>query len=154
MATSTWVNIGSDNGLSPDGAKPLPEPMSNNHRWGFAKSHENNCAEMLNVPFLGMSLKVVDLKLQQLFSGARELMQIQSDFKFLCVRISKAETFSRWKHSNIILALLFRTTRLYCWEWYSFWAQLWYTDLVIAKWCCYYWYWARISDPTSPVISH
>ena len=47
------------------------------------------------MPFLGMSLKVVDLKLQQLFSGARELMQIQSDFKFLCVRISKAETFSR-----------------------------------------------------------
>ena len=27
MATEIWVNIGSGNGLSPDGTKPLPEPM-------------------------------------------------------------------------------------------------------------------------------
>ena len=27
MATEIWVNIGSDNGLLPDGTKPLPEPM-------------------------------------------------------------------------------------------------------------------------------
>ena len=29
-----WVNIGSDNGLLPDGTKPLPEPMSTYHKWG------------------------------------------------------------------------------------------------------------------------
>ena len=28
MATQICVNIGSDNGLLPDGTKPLPEPMS------------------------------------------------------------------------------------------------------------------------------
>ena len=26
MATEIWVNIGSGNGLLPDGTKPLPEP--------------------------------------------------------------------------------------------------------------------------------
>ena len=29
------VNIGSDNGLLPDGTKPLPEPMSTSHPWGL-----------------------------------------------------------------------------------------------------------------------
>ena len=27
-----WVNIGSDNGLVPDGTKPLPEPMLTYHQ--------------------------------------------------------------------------------------------------------------------------
>ena len=30
MATKIWVNIGSGNGLLPDGTKPLPEPMLTN----------------------------------------------------------------------------------------------------------------------------
>ena len=30
MALQTWVNIGSGNGLVPDGTKPLPEPMLTN----------------------------------------------------------------------------------------------------------------------------
>ena len=34
MATEIWVNIGSGNGLLPDGTKPLPEPMLTYHRWG------------------------------------------------------------------------------------------------------------------------
>ena len=33
MATEIWVNIGSGNGLLPDGTKPLPEPMLTNHQW-------------------------------------------------------------------------------------------------------------------------
>ena len=28
-----WVNIGSGNGLLPDGTKPLPEPMLTDHQW-------------------------------------------------------------------------------------------------------------------------
>ena len=27
MVTEIWINIGSDNGLLPDGTKPLPEPI-------------------------------------------------------------------------------------------------------------------------------
>ena len=32
MATEIWVNIGSGNGLLPDGTKPLPEPMLTDHQ--------------------------------------------------------------------------------------------------------------------------
>ena len=34
MATEIWVNIGSGNGLLPDGTKPLPEPMFTYRQWG------------------------------------------------------------------------------------------------------------------------
>ena len=33
--TCHLVNIGSGNGLLPDGTKPLPEPMLTNHQWGL-----------------------------------------------------------------------------------------------------------------------
>ena len=36
MVTQIWANIGSGNGLLPDGTKPLPEPMSTHHSWGSA----------------------------------------------------------------------------------------------------------------------
>ena len=36
MATEIWVNIGSGNGLLPDGTKPLPEPMLTDHQWSPA----------------------------------------------------------------------------------------------------------------------
>ena len=32
MVTQIWVNIGSGNGLLPDGSKPLPEPMLTYHQ--------------------------------------------------------------------------------------------------------------------------
>ena len=35
MATEIWVNIGSGNGLLPDGTKPLPEPIT------YLKLHSN-----------------------------------------------------------------------------------------------------------------
>ena len=34
MATYIWFNIGSVNGLLPDGTKPLPKPMLTSHYWG------------------------------------------------------------------------------------------------------------------------
>ena len=34
MVTEIWVNIGSGNGLLPDGTKPLPEPMLTYHKDG------------------------------------------------------------------------------------------------------------------------
>ena len=33
MVTEIWVNIGSGNGLLPDGTKPLPEPILTDHQW-------------------------------------------------------------------------------------------------------------------------
>ena len=35
MATEIWVNIGSGNGLLPDGTKPLPEPRLTNYQRGL-----------------------------------------------------------------------------------------------------------------------
>ena len=32
MATEIWVNIGSGNGLLPEGIKPLPDPMLTYHQ--------------------------------------------------------------------------------------------------------------------------
>ena len=34
MATYIWVNIGSGNGLLPNGTKPLPEPSLTCHQYG------------------------------------------------------------------------------------------------------------------------
>ena len=34
MARAIWVNIGSGNGLMPDGTKPLPEPVLTYHKYG------------------------------------------------------------------------------------------------------------------------
>ena len=34
MATEIYVNIGTGNGLLPDGTKPLPEPMLTYDQWG------------------------------------------------------------------------------------------------------------------------
>ena len=34
MVTLIWINIGSSNGLLPDGTRPLPEPVLVNHEWG------------------------------------------------------------------------------------------------------------------------
>ena len=31
MMAENWVNIGSGNGLVPDGTKPLPKPVSTHH---------------------------------------------------------------------------------------------------------------------------
>ena len=48
MATKIWVNIGSGNGLLPDGTKPLPEPVLTCHLWDpFAFSwgqFRSNCS--------------------------------------------------------------------------------------------------------------
>ena len=36
IATYVWVNIGSGNGLLPEGTKPLPKPMLTYHQLGSA----------------------------------------------------------------------------------------------------------------------
>ena len=49
MATEIWVNIGSGNGLLPDGTNPLFEPMLTPAIWGYvASSLEQFHCECLN----------------------------------------------------------------------------------------------------------
>ena len=68
-----WVNIGSGNGLLPDGTKPLPEPMLTDHQWSqltfiLGQFHKRclNC------------LKITYLKFHSNFPGANELIRPDS----------------------------------------------------------------------------
>ena len=69
-----WVNIGSGNGLVPDGTKPLPEPMLTYHQWGpvtFTWGYHHWICE---ISILDMSLKITDFKIQPHLPGASELI--------------------------------------------------------------------------------
>ena len=69
MATQNWVNIGSGNGLVPDGTKPLPEPMLTNHQMTI--SHE-----MLKIAILDLSLKIINLNIRVHLPGINELTNL------------------------------------------------------------------------------
>ena len=49
MATKIWVNIASRNGLLPDSAKPLPEPMLTEHPRGFVAFTRAISKEILEI---------------------------------------------------------------------------------------------------------
>ena len=74
MATEIWVNIGSGNGLLPDGTKPLPEPMLTDHQWSpgtfILGWFHKRC---LNHQSLKVCLKITCLKFYSDFPGANEL---------------------------------------------------------------------------------
>ena len=69
MATENWVNIGSDNGLLPDGTNPLPEPMLIYHRYCPVTSIK----EMPQPIICKIILKINDLKFDLTMPGANEL---------------------------------------------------------------------------------
>ena len=75
MVTEIWVNIGSGNGLLPDGTKPLPEPILTDHQWSPVTSilwqFHKRC---LNHQSLKSVSKVACLKFDSNFPGANELM--------------------------------------------------------------------------------
>ena len=63
MATEIWVNIGSGNGLLPDGTKPLPEPMLTYHPLRSHGIHMSVLSlEDLKKPINKTRLKIADLK--------------------------------------------------------------------------------------------
>ena len=75
MATEIWVNIGSGNGLLPDGTKPLPEPMLTDPWWSpvtfILGQFHKRC---LNHQSLKISFKLTCLKLHSNVPGANELI--------------------------------------------------------------------------------
>ena len=48
MATEISVNIGSGNGLLPDGTKPLPKPMLTDHQWNPNDIHIREISQEIN----------------------------------------------------------------------------------------------------------
>ena len=72
MSTKVWVNIGSGNGLMPDGTKPLPEPMLTYH----SDIHLTAISqEMPQASFTEISLTIAFKKFHPNFLGANELIQ-------------------------------------------------------------------------------
>ena len=71
MATEIWVNIGSGNGLLPDGTKPLPEPMLTDHHLKSSDIHIWIISQEMPQPSI---TKIVPyLKFHSNFPGANEL---------------------------------------------------------------------------------
>ena len=72
--TEIWVNIGSGNGLLPDGTKPLPEPMLNDHQWSPSDIHIRAISQEMPQPSVTkICLKITYLNLHLNFPGANEL---------------------------------------------------------------------------------
>ena len=63
IATEIWVNIGSGNGLLPDGTKPLPERMLSNHQRSCGICLRAISQEMRQISVFNKNLKITDLKL-------------------------------------------------------------------------------------------
>ena len=80
MVTWNLVNIGSDNGLLPDGTKPLPEPMLTNHKWGLVAftwgQFHGKCSRYLSFVWLW---KMINLRLQLHLPGTNELSHIKNN---------------------------------------------------------------------------
>ena len=74
MATGIWVNIGSGNGLLPDGTKPLPEPTLTYHHWGFVSF--TILHEMHKIFVFDIHLKITNKKLQPHPLEVNELIRI------------------------------------------------------------------------------
>ena len=76
MATEIWVNIGSGNGLIPDGTKPLPEPMLTDEQWSpvtfnfIAGQFHKRCLNHQSNLFENYMSENISSK----FPGANELM--------------------------------------------------------------------------------
>ena len=78
MATKSWVNIGSGNGLLPDSTKSLPEPMLTNHQWSpvtfISRQFHKRC---LSHHSLKSIWKLHIKKFNSNFPGANELNTIK-----------------------------------------------------------------------------
>ena len=76
MATDIGVNIGSGNGLLPDGTKPLPEPVLTDHQQspGSDILIRAISQEMPQTSISKVHLKITYLKFHSNFPGANELM--------------------------------------------------------------------------------
>ena len=77
MAREIWVNIGSGNGLLPDGTKPLPEPMLTDHQWSPVIFILGQFQEMTQPSITKIRLKITYLKFHSNIPGVNELNDIQ-----------------------------------------------------------------------------
>ena len=75
MTTEIWVNIGSGNGLLPDGTKPLPEPMLTYHQGGQVTITLRTILLEIHQPSITkITLKITYLKFHKNNPGANEFI--------------------------------------------------------------------------------
>ena len=74
MATEIWVNIGSGNGLLPDGTKPLSAPMLTDHQWSPSDIHNRSISQKMPQPSITkICLNITYLNIHSNFPGPNEL---------------------------------------------------------------------------------
>ena len=74
MATDVWVNIGSGNGLLPDGTKPSPKTIVDLSSAKSSGIHMTAISQEMSQPSITkISLKITFLKLLWNLPGANEL---------------------------------------------------------------------------------
>ena len=67
------VNIGSGNGLLPDGTKPLPDPVLTTHQWLAAVMTCKKFQKKFSIYlFINTSVNITNLKSQSYLPGAKE----------------------------------------------------------------------------------
>ena len=92
MATENWVNIGSGNGLLPDGTKPLPEPMFRS----FSVHVRTISQEILPPSITKICLKINSLKFISNPLGANKL-----NFQHLILTCLNLHIFLKHRNSAI-----------------------------------------------------
>ena len=74
--TGIWVNIGSGNGLLPDGTKPLPEPKLSYHQYDYVAFIWGQLHwECFKISVIKLCLKFKHLKSQPQLPADNELIQ-------------------------------------------------------------------------------
>ena len=75
MVTEIWINIGSGNGLLPDGTKPLPEPMLTDHQLSPVTFIFREISQEMPQPSIAkICLKITYLNFHSNFPGVNELI--------------------------------------------------------------------------------
>ena len=77
MVTQIWVDIGSGNGLVPDGTKPLPKPVLIYNQWGSMTFPFQLLSHVFKISFCNLTrLKTTLVKLLLHLPGANELRNV------------------------------------------------------------------------------
>ena len=99
MATEIWVNIGSGNGLLPDGTNPLPEPMLTDHQWSPSDIHIRAISQEMPQPSsIKICLKITYLNFHSNFPWVNELIFLLTQYtvKSLIYKTHFSRQFNCW----------------------------------------------------------
>ena len=107
MVTQIWVNVGSGNGLLPDGTNPLPEPMLTDHQWSPVTFILGQFSQEMPLPSITkICLKIWCLKFNSNFPGANELTGLIA----WCQMVPNCGNTNTWLSGDILQIMVTRPT--------------------------------------------